>query len=183
MKRYYKEEAGQKVWLGNILNYEGQQIINPTEEQILSAGYIEYTSTALELSEEQILENLKKGIKAQILTYDKSENVDGCFIVYNGVTLPYWADKYERNDLKQSLRDCLSQNITSYRLDLRDVGLSITLDCDKFLEMLSLLEIYAIQCYNKTTDHLFAIDSLTTMDDVASYDFTQGYPEKLTFEL
>lgn len=178
--KYYKEINGGKVWLGNILNHEGVQIINPTEEQILSAGYIAYIE---ELSDAQILDNIKNGVKAQIHTYDKSENVDGCYIVYNGVKLRYWADKYERNDLKQSLRDCLSKGITTYRLDLRDLGISIYLDCEKFLDMLASLEVYAIQCFNNTTDHLFAVSSMDTVEGVTSYDYTQGYPEQLTFEL
>lgn len=49
--------------------------------------------------------------------------------------------------------------------------------------MLAQLEVYAIDCYNKTTDHEYAIKALTTQDEIIAYDFMQGYPDKLTFEL
>jgi hypothetical protein len=49
--------------------------------------------------------------------------------------------------------------------------------------MLIQLECYAADCYNKTTDHQFAIKQLTSIEDVQNYDFTVGYPEKLTFTL
>lgn len=49
--------------------------------------------------------------------------------------------------------------------------------------MLSALEIYAIDCYNRTTDHEFAINALTTKDEIEAYDFKVGYPEVPRFEL
>jgi hypothetical protein len=49
--------------------------------------------------------------------------------------------------------------------------------------MLSALEVYAVDCYNVTTDHIYAIQSLTTIEEIEAYDYTVGYPEKLTFEL
>jgi hypothetical protein len=53
MKRYYKEdENGNKLWLGNVLIFNGKQIINPKEEDILSAGYIEYVAPKITYSEE-----------------------------------------------------------------------------------------------------------------------------------
>ena len=74
-------------------------------------------------------------------------------------------------------------NRNTYRLDLRDLGLSVDIDCNKLLEMLSALEVYAIDCYNKTTDHIFNVNSLTTIEEIENYDYRSGYPEKLIFEI
>ena len=49
--------------------------------------------------------------------------------------------------------------------------------------MLSALEVYAIDCYNTTTDHMFAIKQLNSIEDIESYDYTTGYPDKLIFNL
>ena len=73
--------------------------------------------------------------------------------------------------------------IETYRLDLRELGVSFTISCQNMLQMLSALEVYAIQCYNKTTDHIFNINKIENMEDLDNYDFTQGYPEKLVFEI
>ena len=53
--------------------------------------------------------------------------------------------------------------------------------CEKLLEILCALEVYAIDCFNNTTDHLYAVDAMTTVEEIESYDHTAGYPEKLTF--
>jgi hypothetical protein len=71
----------------------------------------------------------------------------------------------------------------TYRLDLREVGVSVDIVCEKLLQMLSALEVYAIDCYNKTTDHIYAVNALTTVEEIEAYDYKVGYPEKLTFEL
>jgi hypothetical protein len=32
--------------------------------------------------------------------------------------------------------------------------------------MLSALEVYAIDCYNKTTDHIYNVNALTTVEEL-----------------
>lgn len=113
--------------------------------------------------------------------YDESPAVNECFITYNDQLFPYWSSKSERNDLKQAVLNYRDKGYSDYRLDLRDVGVSLSFSCDALLSMLSDLEVYAIQCFNVTTDHLYAIRSLTSVDSIMSYDFTTGYPPKLTF--
>ena len=113
--------------------------------------------------------------------YDESPAVNECFITYNDQLFPYWSSKSERNDLKQAVLNYRDKGYSDYRLDLRDVGVSLSFSCDTLLSMLSDLEVYAIQCFNVTTDHLYAIRSLTSADSIVDYDFTTGYPPKLTF--
>lgn len=184
MKRYYKEdENGNKLWLGNILTFNGKQIINPRKEDILSAGYIEYVAPNVTYSEDQKLERIKNGVIKQIEFYDSSTNVNSCIINYKGATICYWADKYTRNSLKQSVTDYINNGYSEYRLDIRDANISIIIPCKTLLQMLSSLEVYAIQCYNKTTDHIYNVNALTSIDEVTNYNFKSGYPEKLIFTI
>ena len=46
--------------------------------------------------------------------------------------------------------------------------------------ILAKIQRYADACYMVTQGHRKAIEALTTVEDVESYDYTQGYPEKLT---
>lgn len=185
MKRYYKEANGIKAWFSGVLKVDGRQIINPSEEQILAAGYVEYVPpTPVEPTEEELLAEAKRKKLADLREYDNSSAVNDCVIVYQGEEIHYWASKTERNDLKNAVRDCISMGRDIYRLDLRDKEVSITLPCEMLLQLLAVLEVYAIDCYNKTTDHEFAIKACKTVEEVENYEFrSNGYPEVPKFEI
>lgn len=183
MKRYYKEENGKTVWFRNSVNLNGFKIINPTEAQILEAGYVEYVApTPVEPTEEELLAREKERKIEEIKSYDESESVNNCVIKYGDKSFNYWADKSERDALKGAIRDCIAMGRTLYRLDLREIGLSIWVECEKLLAMMVALEVYAIDCFNKTTDHIFAVQACETIDDVRAYHYREGYPRVLTFE-
>lgn len=160
-------------------------VYNPTHEMLLENGWVEYvpTSPSIELTERQLYRRAMARKLRDLESYDNSSEVNDCIIVYQGNELHYWANKTERDALKGALRDCMVLGRTEYRLDLREKGISITLPCELLLQMLAALEVYAIDCYNKTTDHRFAINALTTLEEVEAYDFKVGYPEKLRFEV
>ena len=160
-------------------------VYNPTHEMLLEHGWVEYVPTApsIELTERQLYRRAMARKLRDLENHDNSSEVNDCIIVYQGQELHYWASKSERNDLKNAIRDYVSMGRTEYRLDLRDKGISITLPCELLLQMMAALEVYAIECYNKTTDHNYAIKDLTTLEEVESYDFKVGYPEKLRFEV
>lgn len=183
MKRYYKEENGKTVWFNKSVKLNGFQIFNPTEEQILSAGYVEYVEPIpVEPTEEELLAAAKKNKIEQIKAYDESKAVNNCVIKYGEQSFNYWADKSERDALKGAIRDCITMGRTHYRLDLREIGLSIWVECEKLLAMMVALEVYAIDCFNKTTDHIFAVNAMATVEEVKAYKFKGvGYPEQLTF--
>ena len=115
--------------------------------------------------------------------YDESKEVNDCVIVYEGSELHYWADKHERGSLESAVRNSMALGRTHYRLDLRELGVSLNIPCEKLLQMLAVLEVYAIDCYNKTTDHEYAIKDLSTEAEIDAYDFKVGYPEVPRFEL
>lgn len=182
MKRYYKEENEKRVWFNGVLKADGKQIINPSEEQILAEGWLEYVPPVVpEPTEEELLEQAKDAKIQELHAYDESEEVNSCIIVYQGNEISYWANKTERDALKGALNDCIAMGRMEYRLDLRDLGISLSVECEKLLLMMATLEVYAVDCYNKTTDHEFAIKALATKEEVDGYDFRTGYPEKLTF--
>lgn len=134
-------------------------------------------------SAEVLLNNAKRDKINQINNYDSSSKVNNCILNYGGNSLDYWASKSERNDLKIAVQDYINAGETNYRLDLRNLSISVTIPCESLLAMLSALEVYAIKCYNKTTDHIYAVNALESIDEVNSYDYTVGYPEKLVFNL
>jgi hypothetical protein len=54
---------------------------------------------------------------------------------------------------------------------------SYTLDPKIVLNLLLVLEDYALQCYNVTSQHIVNVSKLNNIEDVESYDYTIGYPE------
>ena len=191
MKRYIKDG---KIKTRNQIVIKGQRTIkdkdgndkiintntyNPTEEMILANGWEEYITPIYEST----IEDYRRDKIREIERYDSSPEVNKCYIKTAGTELSYWANKSERSSLKSAVNDCIIMNRNTYRLDLRDLGLSVDIDCNKLLEMLSALEVYAIDCYNKTTDHIFNVNNLTTIEEIENYDYRSGYPEKLIFEI
>lgn len=180
-KRYYKEENGIKTWLGSVLVIDDMQIFNPSEEQILSAGYVEYVEP--EPTEEELVEMARGALLSRIRRHDESQSVNVCYIKWQDQTIPYWANKQDRSDLVYAIQKYKEAGNSLYRLDLREVGVSVDIPCDNLLQMMAALEVYAVQCFNKTTDHIFAAKQLLTKEEMDLYDYTVGYPKVLTFEL
>lgn len=158
----------------------GTNTFNPTEDMLLSNGWVEYVVP--EPSAEQLLEMARMMKLDELHNFDESNEVNDCIIVYQGNELHYWANKHERDALKSAIRDYIALGRTKYRLDLRNIGISLWIPCEGLLGMLAHLEVYATDCYNKTTDHEYAIKALATMEEVENYVFSD-YPEKLRFEV
>lgn len=190
---YQKYESGKYMVIYNPTEFEETitRIDHETEEETtetITRWRVWYEEKNLPeitelLKKEDIIEANKLMLKEIITLYDNSQAINECFITYQGHTLSYWANKSERNDLKDALNDCIAMGRPEYRLDLRGLNISISISCDKLLAMLSALEVYAIDCYNKTTDHIYAVNNLTTIEEIENYDYRTGYPEKLTFDI
>jgi hypothetical protein len=58
---------------------------------------------------------------------------------------------------------------------------SYTVNIDAALQFLKTLELYAIECYNVTQQHLAEIEALTDKDAILTYDVTKGYPDRISF--
>lgn len=119
------------------------------------------------------VELLKEVMFAQIDVYDKSEEVNSFFL--NGAKV--WLDKDTRVGLMNSISIQKQMGMENTTLWLNTTP--FTLNCGLALQLLGALEIYACECFNKTAEHKLGVQLLGTLDEVASYDFKQGYPEKL----
>ena len=175
MKRYYKEIDGNREWLGAVLIHEDMQIYNPTEEQILAAGYVEDTTELVEIPNEGNLENLKRGKVLQIEAYDVSEEVNQFYI--KGI--PLWLDREERATLQRRFE--IEQKAGKTDSVLWKSGVSFPLVIAEAMQMLDVLEMYAIACYDNTQKHIAAVNAISTLEELEAYDYMAGYPEKLHF--
>lgn len=112
-----------------------------------------------------------------ILKYDSSPEVNGFYLNDELV----WLSKDMRVGLVNSTT--IEKNAGIQETTLWFEGRSFVIGVDDVLGMLSALEIYAKQCYNKTQEHIAEVNDLEDVKDVDDYDYTVGYPEKLHFNV
>ena len=62
-------------------------------------------------------------------------------------------------------------------------NLKLDISPDAAIQMLSALELYALECYNVTAEHKAKVKAMSDIDSINSYDYTIGYPEKLKFNV
>lgn len=177
MKQYYKIIDGQDVFYKDPLIIDGMQVFNPSEAQILAAGWSEYIPVEEEPTAEELLEEAINNKLQEIKDYDESDSVNS--ITVNEVDLWIPADK----------RAVLKTSVDAYKaLGIDNVtkvweGTEYTATCDEWLYMINSVEVYASECFNTTQRHINAVKQLTTISDVDNYDYTIGYPDKLTFNI
>lgn len=123
------------------------------------------------------VEEAKEMLIADITAYDTSSAVNG--FVLNGAVV--WLDKATRVGLMNSttIAKAMGQATTTLWLG----GTKLEVVCDKAIQLLSALEMYALECFNVTAAHKKAVSELTDIAEVLSYDYTKGYPEKLSMEV
>lgn len=110
---------------------------------------------------------------AEIAAYDTSSSVNGFML--NGLLV--WLDKATRVGLMNSttIAKAAGQETTTLWLG----GLKLVVDCDKAIQLLSALEMYALDCFNVTASHKQAVSELTIIEEVEAYDYKSGYPKML----
>jgi hypothetical protein len=118
--------------------------------------------------------------------YDNSEAVNQFEfnVEASGITIPYWLPVAKRAQIRESVSAWKAARKGNYKLDVREYDMTLEIPCAELLAMLQELEVYAVKCYNQTSEHLKAIDDMEmTVEDILNYDFTTGYPEKLAFTI
>ena len=120
---------------------------------------------------------MKNAILAYIEKYDASSSVNSFLL--NGMDV--WLDKVTRMGLMNSTTIAKAAGLDETTLWLGDIELVV--DCDKAIQLLSALEIYALECFNVTASHKAAVNKLDNIDAVLTYDYREGYPEKLKMEV
>ena len=167
MKRWIKNG----VFASDTIELNGCVVCNPTEDMLRQAGYEEYKEPMPTESEK--LEQAKVEKIAEITAYDTSDNVNG--FVLNGAVV--WLDKATRVGLMNSTTIAKAAGKQTTTLWLG--GLKLVVDCDKAIQLLSALEMYALECFNVTESHKQAVSELTTIEEVEAYDYKAGYPKML----
>ena len=119
------------------------------------------------------LEEAKAEKIAEITDYDTSDKVNG--FILNGLLV--WLDKATRVGLMNSttIAKAAGQETTTLWLG----GAKLVVDCDKAIQLLSALEMYALECFNVTASHKKAVSELMSLEDVEVYEYKAGYPKML----
>lgn len=147
---------------------------------ILSSGEQASMEEIKEISEglgAEPLGYMKKAMLAYIEKYDASSSVNSFLL--NGMEV--WLDKATRVGLMNSTTIAKSMGQEKTTLWLGSYQLEV--DCDKAIQLLSALEMYALECFNVTAAHKKAVSELDNIEGVLTYDYKSGYPEKLKMEV
>lgn len=163
------------VFASDTIELNGCVVCNPTDDMLIKAGYKEYKEPVP--TEEEKLKQAKVDKIAEIAAYDTSSSVNGFML--NGLLV--WLDKATRVGLMNSttIAKAAGQQTTTLWLG----GIKLVVDCDKAIQLLSALEMYALECFNVTASHKAAVGELKTIEEAENYDVTKGYPEMLTFTI
>ncbi len=150
--------------------YVVQEDIVPVMNALASSSKVEQTD------EERLA--FAKEMMARIITaHDTSSSVNGFSL--NGTTV--WLDKDTRMGLMNSTT--IAKNMGQETTTVWFGGMSMTIPCDTAIQMLSALEMYALECFNVTAGHKAAVQALGTVDDVVAYKYAEGYPDKIEISL
>ena len=172
MKRYYKIVEEQEVFFtGNVLYVDGATIVNPTEEQMLEAGWLVWV--APEPTAEELLEIAKANKIADIEMYDQSNEVNLFYLADR----PMWLDALTRQTLRISIESYAAMGLEQVTKWFG--GNEYTFPTSTWLTMLNALEVYAAEALNVTERHKAAVLAMNNVQDIEDYDITADYPEKL----
>lgn len=123
------------------------------------------------------LARTKREVLKKIDAYDTSSAVNG--FILNGKTV--WLDKATRVGLMNSTSITKAMGQPTTILWLGESKMEVP--CDTAIQLLSALEMYALECFNVTAAHKKAVSELTTIEKVEKYDITAGYPAQLKMEV
>lgn len=149
--------------------YECTVPIGEYDENEVQKAFFEFSAKMNALK----LEQVKADKIAEITAYDTSDKVNG--FTLNGLLV--WLDKATRVGLMNSTTIAKAAGQETTTLWLGDAKLVV--DCGKAIQLLSALEMYALECFNVTASHKAAVSELKTIEEVEAYDYKAGYPKML----
>ena len=164
MKQWKKD--GQ-AYQGEPMEIDGKRVYNPTDEMLMRAGYV-----CVEDVEEE-LQRAKDVKIAEIAAYSDSDAVNS--LTFNG--LKTWLTPNVRANYLVSLdaAELLGETDITFVVE----GVQASLPIKQVRLLLAKIQRYADACYIVTEGHKRAVRALQTVEEVESYDYTKGYPEKL----
>ena len=191
MEKYYFNEAQPRLTVGDgvvLLLINGQEKTQIERPETFSSDLKDmwavverkvwvYDGVRLETggmtSEAALTAAAQKMVLAEIEKHDTSSSVNG--FILNGQRV--WLDKATRVGLMNSTSIAKAMGQPTTTLWLGDAKLVV--ECDKAIQLLSALEMYALECFNVTAAHKKAVAEMSTVEEVLGYDYTAGYPEML----
>lgn len=172
--RYYRTIGQRKEFLEkNFVIVDGVRIFNPSEEQILAAGWAIWEEPAP--TEEEIVEAARKSLMAAIMEYDASENVNRFYLGSSQM----WLDAATRSILRLSVEAYKAEG--KKKVTKVWQGQEYAFAPSVWLSMLNKVEMYASECMNVTQRHIAQAASLEGLEAIQGYDYRTGYPEPVTF--
>lgn len=169
--QYSKIINDQRVIFSGVLVIGDRQVINPTHDQLIAAGWEEYTPSA-EIPTDI---NVAKEVKiAEIDAYSDSDAVNS--LTFNGIKT--WLTPNVRANYLVSLdaAELLGETDITFVVE----GVQASLPIKQVRLLLAKIQRYADACFLVTERHKIAVKALQTVEEVEKYDYTTGYPEKLS---
>lgn len=160
--------------VGDNMGDDMREAVAPTEQYVYDGCWLDTGGMA---SEHALLVAAQREVLSAIAAYDASDSVNAFML--NGQKV--WLDKATRVGLMNSTTIAKAKGQATTTLWLGEAKLVV--DCDKAIQLLSALEMYALECFNVTAAHKKAVTEMTTLEDVLGYDYACGYPKKLTMEV
>lgn len=162
-----------RIVVTEVIDGVEMNVYNPSAEQVLAAGWELWVEP--QPTEEQKLSMARVEKLRELERYDSSPSVNEFYM--NGASL--WLDKATRVGLALRFDAEVAAGLTETTLWANSVSYTLSLEMARGL--LNALEMYASACYDNTQKHSANIKALVTIDEIAAYNFTTGYPEKLQF--
>lgn len=172
-----KEEKDPET--GEVRKYEVEEY-KKTEKEVETRFYeSKYVDIVKHKNEKfTAVDAMKELVIKEIDAYDTSDEVNSFLLNGNKV----WLDKGTRVGLMNSTtiqKNASESNETTLWLGT----IPLVINCDLAIALLSQLELYAFECFNKTAEHKRNVGNLKSVSEIAKYDYTVGYPEKLNLNV
>lgn len=173
--RYYKinSDNTREYYTGNSIIADDRLIFNPTEDDLIMAGY-----EAEEDPQPTAEQLLNMAIESKIAEIDAHSNSDAVNeLTYNGMKT--WLTPDVRANYKVSIdaAELLGEDDITFAIG----GKAVTATIEEAKMLLARIQRYADATYMVTVQHKANVSNLKSIEDVETYDFTKGYPKKLTF--
>lgn len=184
-KDQYKEKEEREgvciLHLDGVLNdelgvYECVECSMPVSEYSETAVNEAYAAWKTALTNRG-LARAKREVLKKIEAYDTSPAVNG--FALNGTVV--WLDKATRVGLMNSTSITKAMGQPTTTLWFGESKMEVP--CDTAIQLLSALEMYALECFNVTAAHKKAVSELASIEEVEKYDITAGYPAQLKMEV
>ena len=175
-ERFIISQTG-KVFI-NVNETEVQVDETDFEGNIKKVKKYEYDTDSVivnNITESNILAALKSKKKKESLDYYNSDDIN--LVEVQGVYV------YLNSDLRFKIKERLvatkEKGIETTNLNFRSIRLD-NISVDIASEMLDEIVFQYAKAYDVEQQHEINIDSFSTIEDVISYDYKSGYPEKLS---